>query len=426
MYETLKQLQDLKRPIRVAIVGCGSMGLGIALQSRLTPGLRVTVLADKNLEAAKIAAEAIGGKYTVTANPFEVPVDSIIVTDDLFPSLHSGRIDVLVEATNSVGQSAKYCIESLKKGIHVVLMNAEIDLLLGPYLNRVAEEFGVIVTSDAGDQHGVIATMAEEIKMWGFKLVMLGNIKGFLNRYAVYKQMTSEAAKRYLNVVQCVAYTDGTKVNVEMALLANGYGCTPYKRGMAGPALEDVNQVLDIFDFDMYDQNGVVDYILGANPGGGVYIVGCADEPLQRRYLEYYKRGRGPFYLFYRPYHLCHLETPRAIAQAYLYRKKILWPRYGKLTDVFTFAKQDLEEGLIIKHSIGSDEFYGLIDTREKTKNLVPIALLETEEKDGRPILKRNLKKDEPLTFDDVEFPPSYLFDLYQQQEKLLDESRNS
>lgn len=415
MYQELKKLQKENKPIRIAVVGAGgSMGKGICLQTKLTPGLKLVAAIDINIDAAEEAAKLSGHS-------------GVLINSKLFPILDKIEIDVLVESTNTVEFAAKACIVALERKIHVVLMNAEVDLLLGPYLHHLAQENGVIITSDAGDQHGVIARMAKEVQMWGFDLVMLGNIKGFLNRYATIDGMRKEAAKRYLNVVQCVAYTDGTKLNVEQALLANGFGMLPWRRGMLGPRCSDVTEVFEKFDFDILKREqpkGCADYILGAKPGGGVFVIGYCEDKLQQRYLKYYKRGKGPYYLFYRPYHLCHLETPRAIANAFLYEKKILEPR-SKLTDVFAFAKKDLYKGLAIDHAIGSDEFYGRIDSYENAKDLVPIALLETESI-AKPMLKRNLDRDEPLLWSDIDFNKSVLFSLYQKQEKLLRESVKS
>jgi len=137
---------------------------------------------------------------------------------------------------------------------------------------------------------------------------------------------TAEARVRRLNPIQCCAYTDGTKLGVEMCLVANATGLVPWLPGMEGPAANDVREVFDLFDFTKYGDQGVVDYILGAQPGGGVFVVGHCDDPIQARYLNYYKMGDGPFYLFYRPYHLCHLETPWAIGQAVLEHRPILRP----------------------------------------------------------------------------------------------------
>jgi len=140
---------------------------------------------------------------------------------------------------------------------------------------------------------------------------------------------------------------------------------------------------------------------------------------LQQFYLNYYKLwGKPPYYLFYRPYHLCHLETPKAIATAFLYKKEILEP-LGKSTDVFAFAKKDLYKGLAIRSAMGSDDFYGLIDARENAKDLVPIALLDTDETETI-ILNRSKNQDEPLCWSDLDFPETSLLNLYQRQELLL------
>ncbi|GAI29561.1 unnamed protein product, partial [marine sediment metagenome] len=187
MYDALVKLEKENRPIRVAVVGAGgSMGKGICLQTKLTPGLKLVAAIDINQAGAKEAARLSG-------HP------GVLFSDELLPVLDKIPIDVLVESTNTVEFAAKTCMEALNRKIHVVLMNAEVDLLLRPYLDHLAEKNGVIITSDAGDQDGVVARMAEEIQMWGFDLVMLGNIKGFLNRYATIEGMKKEAAKRYLN-----------------------------------------------------------------------------------------------------------------------------------------------------------------------------------------------------------------------------------
>jgi len=190
---------------------------------------------------------------------------------------------------------------------------------------------------------------------------------------------------------------------------------------MLGPRCDHVHDALDAFDFDQYDQ-GVVDYILGAQPGGGVFIIGKCENELQQFYLNYYKlHGKPPYYLFYRPYHLCHLETPEAIALAFLYQKKVMEPIFGKLTDVYAFAKRDLRKGFAIDSGIGSDDFYGMIDSADK--NLVPITLLDSEEI-IKPILERRVDRDQPITWKDVNFPDTELTDLYNRQSEILHEAQ--
>ncbi len=417
MFPKLRELEASGRPINVGLVGVGAMGLGIVHQLAQTPGMRLSLVADQRPEAADAAR-----KVTIAAGQ-EPPV----VSEDGLGLLRADTapLDVLVESTNTVGPAAGYVLAALERHAHVVLMNAEVDLAFGALFQAEAARAGVVVTSDAGDQHGVLARMLDEIEFWGFDVVQAGNIKGFLNRHATPDDLIHEAAIRHLNPVQCCAYTDGTKLGIEMALLANARNLPPFVRGMAGPACQDVHQVLaphPLFPFDEYEPGGHVDYILGAEPGPGVYVVARCDQPLQQRYLEYYKLGPGPYYLFYRPYHLCHIETTRAIALAALRNETVLTPDAGRVTDVFAVAKRDLKAGESFRHGIGGEKCYGLIDRASigDAAGQVPICALEAEEAGGgRTTLVRDVAKDTPITSADLAFPDTSLHRLLARQATL-------
>jgi len=261
------------------------MGRGIAFQIQSTPGIDLAWVADQDLAVAEAT------KAPVTAT-------------DVCKLLEEYPIDVFVEATNSIGPAAEYCLAALENNAHVVLMNAEVDLALGPLLQHEAQSRGLVVTSDAGDQHGVLATMIQEANIMGFDIVQAGNIKGFLDRSATPESIKPEADKRKLSATQCCAYTDGTKLHIEMAVLANAMGYLPPEGGMTGPPAKDVHEALSLFDFSNYGDTPRIDYILGAEPGGGVYLIVRPKKDLpeeQAFYLNYYKLGNGPEYLLYRP-----------------------------------------------------------------------------------------------------------------------------
>jgi predicted homoserine dehydrogenase-like protein len=423
-HEKLVQFERQGGKIRVALVGAGAMGVGIAWQIGRTPAMELVSITDVRLEAALKAARAYGKPYAVVGPGDRLPRNGeVLVARDPFFLLErreEAPMNVLVEATNSIGFAGRLSLEALRKGIHVVLMNAEVDLALGPFLHRTAADAGVVVTSDAGDQHGVLMRMIDEARLWSFGIAMAGNIKGFLDRYATASGLEHEARIRNLDPVQCCAYTDGTKLNIEMALVANGAGLAPSVPGMTGPRAKDVREVLGLFDFGAYSGTGTVDYILGAEPGGGVFLVGHCEDALQASYLSYYKLGNGPFYLLYRPYHLCHLETPWAIARAVLDGAPLLWPRHGRATDVYAYAKRDVDAGETVPHGIGGDAFYGLVERAAPADGAgkVPIALLEAE--GGRlPRMKRRVRKDAPLGADDVELPETFLLDAFRRQEAM-------
>ncbi len=383
------------------------MGCGIAWQIGQTPGMRLTHICDLDAKARDRAAAA----YAAHGD-----ADVLVHPDTGFLRSDAGY-DVLVEATNSIGPAGQACQDALNARKHVVLMNAEVDLAFGHGLQRLARDNGVILTSDAGDQHGVLMRMMDEIQLWGFRLVMAGNIKGFLNRHATARSLEREARIRRLSPIQCCAYTDGTKLNVEMALLANASAMVPSRTGMLGPTATHVSEVYQVFDFDAFPQEGVVDYVLGAEPGGGVFVVAHCEDAFQVPYLSYYKLGDGPYYLFYRPYHLCHLETPWAIAAAVLDGEPILAARASRIADVYAYAKRDLSIGDTIDHAIGGDACYGLIDLCRlaEPRNHVPLALLETEadSRETQVRLKRKVRRDMPLCWTDIDMPVTPLLEMH-------------
>lgn len=402
LLKKLKEYESVGKTIKVGLVGAGAMGLGIAHQLRITPGMELSWVADLNSEHSAKAAKVGGGAATGV---------------DATQLLKESPVDVFVEATNSIKSALEYCEAALENGAHVVLMNAEVDLAFGVHLKALADEKGLVVTSDAGDQHGVLSQMIEEISLWGFQIIQAGNIKGFLRRDATVSSLLGEAQKRNLNPIQCCAYTDGSKLNIEMALLGNAYGYLPTQVGMTGPRVENVTEVLENFDFSLVGEEGAIDYILGAEPGGGVYVVGKCEEEFQHPYLTYYKLAeKPPYYLFYRPYHLCHLETPHAIAKAYFYQEAYLQPWAGYVTDVYCFAKCDLKKGDSLLHAIGSDEVYGMVASvaEAEEKGWIPQCLLDTGVE-----LKEDIAEGSPLLLSQVSFlDQDYLKTFYEQHGK--------
>ncbi|MFN0129421.1 MAG: homoserine dehydrogenase [Verrucomicrobiales bacterium] len=415
MIKKLHQLEAEGKRLRVGIIGSGAMGSGVAWQVARTPGMELVFLADIQESALVRGVQASRLERVPVENPERPPErkpGQVLTTDDGLTLLRHVRIDALVECTNSVHEAAEYCLAAIAQPAHIILMNAEVDLMLGGLLAHEAARQGVIVTSDAGDQHGVLATMADEIRLWGFKIVQAGNMKGFQDRHADADHARPWAEKQKGSVIQTVSYTDGTKMNVEQALIGNYLGLTPLVPGMEGPCCRDLREVLDVFDFSKYGDQGRVDYTLGVPwPGGGVYMVGWCDDEQQDFLLNYYKvASRRPYYLFFRPYHLCHVETPRAIAQACLDHRAIITPPTGpKLNNVYAYAKKDLAPGTVITHALGSDEAYGLVDTTAHAapRHHVPLEKLVVSRDDtGTPrhaIIRRAIARDEPLTLDDID-----------------------
>ncbi len=392
------------KEIRLGIIGAGSMGKGLLFQSHVTPGVRCAAICDVRVERCMEALQEFGLNYEIADSPkaLQDAVRRRVIAVCISASwvAECEGIDVIVEASNAVGSAAPHAFLAIEQGKHLILMNSELDLMFGPLLQRKARRRGVVCTSCDGDQYGVLKNLIDETRSWGFELVMAGNIKGYLDRYATPDTLVAEAEKRNLDTRMCTSYTDGTKLNIEMAILANAFDLRPARAGMLGPRAAHVNEVFERFDFAALRASGrpVVDYILGAEPGGGVFAVGYCAAPYQRAMLAYYKMGDGPFYLFQRPYHLCHIEAMKAVFMAVRQGEAFMAPEAGLRTNVFAHAKRDLPAGTVLD-GIGGYDCYGLIEAVEShhLPQALPIGLAEGV------VLKRAVPRDGRIALSDVD-----------------------
>jgi predicted homoserine dehydrogenase-like protein len=192
-----------------------------------------------------------------------------------------------------------------------------------------------------------------------------------------------------------------------MAIVANATGMRVREGGMLGP---DCDSVYDAKDFwpveELLDGSGIVDYVVGATPAPGVFVLGHQDQPAQKHWLKMYKLGDGPIYTFYTPYHLCHLEVPFTIARAALFGDAVVAPDAGHVVDVVATAKRDLRAGETLD-GIGFYMTYGVGENADSATNrgLLPMGLSE-----GCTLL-RDVAKDTGITYDDVRLPAGRLID---------------
>ena len=403
----LDQLKKLKSPIKIGIVGVGTVGKGMVLQSSLTPGIECVAIAGRHLDKAIEVAKQFNYNYKIVSNLSEmneaIQNGQLAVCEDGDLVASCEQINVLVEATGSIVGGGLYAEMALDHNQHVVMMNCEADLMYGSYLLSKAQRNNLVYTVCDGDQPAVIKRLADEIEFMGFKTVMAGNMKGFLDRYATPYSIKEEAAKRNLNPKMCASFTDGTKLCIEMAVIANGIGGYTATPGMYGPKMSNIHEIFDHFNFHQIwnGENPIVDYVLGARPYGGVFVIGYNDHPYQKSLMKILpqENGPGPFYLFYRPYHLVHFEFAASVAEAALNNRAVLKPDFGSKTNVYAYAKKDLKKGETLD-GLGGFGSYGLIEncTDNKAKAGLPSCLAENVS------LKRDIRKDEKIYLEDIEY----------------------
>ena len=90
-------------------------------------------------------------------------------------------------------------------------------------------------------------------------------------------------------------------------------------------------EVAHLLPADQMIATGLVDYAVGAAPHTGAFVIVHEESPLKKAQLAYYKLGDGPFYVFYTPFHLPHIQIASTIGRAVVHRDPtvapIAWPR---------------------------------------------------------------------------------------------------
>ncbi len=411
----LKKREAEGRPIRVGMIGSGYIGRGIARQL-LTPPLGMRLVAIAGRRAGDLLAE--GGHADVchvrTVGELEDAIagDRPAAAEDGELLCQADNIDVLLECTGHVERGARLTLKAIEHGKHVVLVNAELDATVGPILKVRAEKAGVVLSNTDGDEPGVAMNLFRFVETIGYHPVMAGNIKGFYDCRRNPDTQAEFARKAGQNPRMITSFADGTKLSMETTILANATGLQVGKRGMFGPRCAHVKEVIDHFRPEDLLQQGLVEFVLGAEPGSGAFVVGYNDEPAKQEYMRYFKMGDGPLYVFYRPFHLTHLEAGLTVARAALFHDAAVTPLGPPVCDVLAMAKRDLAEGETLD-GIGGFTCYGTIENAERSlaDDCLPMGLAEGCR------LRRPVKQDEPVRYRDVILPSGRLCDRLREEQ---------
>lgn len=427
----LRRRQEEGRPIRVGIVGAGFQGAAIVRQIvTVTPGMTVVALANRNIAPAREAFEALGISSRLCdsrlAIEAAIAAGQPAVTEDAIGLAEADGVDVVVEVTGSIDYAAAVIVAAIRAGKHVVQMNAEVDGTVGPILKAKADAAGVIYSFSDGDQPGVQMNLFRFVAGLGVKPVLCGNIKGLHDPKRNPTTQRAFAEKWGQKAAMVASFADGTKISYEQAIVANGTGFAVARRGMIGPDFsggdptsplvpleETVSAFADALDGA---STGLVDYVVGARPGPGVFVLGTHDDPRQQHFLNLYKLGAGPYYCFSTPYHLCHFEVPTSVARAALFGDAVLAPAGAPRVGVIAMAKKPLQPGELIGE-FGGYEAYGVAENSDviDRDRLLPLGLALG------CTLVRPVAEDQPIGWDDVAVPAGRLIDrLYAEQQQFF------
>ena len=321
--------------------------------------------------------------------------------DFFLNKLLTNSVDELIECSELIVEcsgDAIYATDMIAKildaNIPVVTMNSEFHVTTGSYFMDKG-----LVTEAEGDQPGALAVLHEEALTMGFEPLVYGNIKGFLNHNPTIEDMNYWSKKSGISLDMVTSFTDGTKIQIEQAFVANGLGATIAQDGLIGTVNDDMSRGGEELAKRAEKLNSAIsDYQLSPKLPAGVFLVAKHNEN-QKDALRYYKMGEGPYYIIERPFHLCHLEIIKTIKRVLNGGGSLLDNSTNPTISVATIAKRNLDIGEKIQKGIGSFDVRGEAIKIKNSLNHVPIGLI------SNVTLKRKVAKGEMITFDDLEMP---------------------
>jgi predicted homoserine dehydrogenase-like protein len=370
-------LNKQQNPIKVGIAGTGFVGRGLSL-----------LLANRG-------DMQVSGVLTRQRGPIPglgVPANMVINEPRRLFELS----DVIVVSTGDPLYSTEIIDLAFEYGLPVVTMDVDTLVVAGSWLKRRG-----LVTEAEGDQPGCLAALKEETLQMGFTPLVFGNIKWYLNHFPTLEDMQYWGKKQGYSLQSVTSFTDGTKLQTEQCLVANGLGATITRQGLEGirsGSLEEGSTKLAGIAKSF--GKPISDYIICHGAPPGVFIAAAHDAELAWG-LETYKMGKGPFYLLHRPYHLCYFEIPKTILRFMQTREVLLDNGLYPEVSVGAIAKKELVPGTLIEKGIGSMEMRGealkILDEPEH----VPVGLMD------KVHIKRKVEAGQLITWDDIDFPES-------------------
>ncbi|MDP1732447.1 MAG: NAD(P)H-dependent oxidoreductase [Devosia sp.] len=384
----LKDRADAGRPIRVGVIGSGEMGTDLVTQGALMRGIEIAAIATRRPHTAR---EAMVIAYGDDSHAVEADTPSRVSA-----AIEAGKIaicsaqtlvttpqiDVVIDATGKPGVAADFDLMAMEHGKHLVMMNVEADVTIGPYLKQQADRLGVIYSVGAGDEPSSCMELIEFASALGYRIVSAGKGKNnALNHFAVPDDYREEAERRNMNPRMLVEFVDGSKTMVEMCAIANATGLVPDVPGMHGPSADRDDMVKVLIpreDGGILSQKGVVDFTIGKGVAPGVFVIVEAEHKRIIERMDDLHVGTGPYYAFFRPYHLTSLEVPLTCARIMLYGRPDMVPLPSPVAEVCAVAKRDLAAGETFD-AIGETSYRSFIMTigDARARQAVPVGLLE-------------------------------------------------
>jgi predicted homoserine dehydrogenase-like protein len=347
------------RRIRFALTGAkGGFSRTLLGQVPAIPWLEATVLCDLDPEgvlallrelrlpsgAAVICEDMEAARSAAAAGRIAVVRDHALLAE--VPH------DIVVEATGQPEAGARIALNAIERGAHVAMVSKEVDSVVGPHLNRLAADRGLVYTTADGDQPANLIGLITWARLLGLEVVAAGksseydfvfdpaagrvtwtdrqcDAPGLADLWGLGEDVAATLSRR--SEVLAALPQSATPDYCEMNVVANSTGLIPSRDALNYPLCR-ITELADIFvpreNGGLLDRTGVVDVFNllrradEVSFGGGVFvIVRCIDaatwELLRGKGHVVSRDGRHA--CVFLPYHLMGVETPLTLLSAVLH-----------------------------------------------------------------------------------------------------------
>lgn len=438
MMQILAERNAAGNPLRVGLIGAGKLGAMLACQLGRIPGVQLLGVADLSVDRARTAMQRAGWpEERYTAGNFDEArrTGKTFLTDDARKLITADGMDVIVEATGVPSAGISHAFQAIENRRHVVMLNAEADVLLGPLLGQKAAAAGVVYSMGYGDQPALICELVEWAQVCGFDVVCAGKGSRYLptstavnpdNVWQYHGFSAERIARKEDNARLYTTFADGTKCCIESALVANATGLIPQPEGLAFPpsSTDDLANVLrPRSDGGVLTHKGTVECVADTERDGrsipqnmrlGVYVVfEAANDFIKQSLIEYHMKldSSGRYAAMYRPFHLVGLELSVSVLKAGL-----LGQATGSSTDfvadVVARAKRNLPAGEMLDGDGGYTVYGTLRPAKQSVRDgELPVGLAYNMR------LKRSISEGEVIHWADVEYDADSLIGLRREME---------
>jgi predicted homoserine dehydrogenase-like protein len=381
---------EANRPVRAALIGAGKFGSMFLSQVPTIPGLEVAVIADLDPERARAACRTVGWD--------DARMGATRFVDDGRAAC-AAEVDVVIEATGHPAAGIRHALAAIDAGRHVIMVNVEADVLVGPLLAARARERGVVYSMAYGDQPALVAEMVDWARAAGFTVAAAGKGTKYLPAFhevtpddvwSHYGLSPHDAKAAGMNPQMFNSFLDGTKSAIEMAAIANACGLDVPEDGLKFPpcGVDDLARVLRPRSLGgVLDGEGMVEVVSSLKRDGsavfrdlrwGVYVVLKAPNDYAAACFKQYglpTDETGRYAAMYKPFHLIGLELSISVLNAALRGEPTGATREWR-GDAVAVAKRALRAGEVLDGEGGYTVYGRLLPARRsRAEGALPIGL---------------------------------------------------